>query len=91
MPRRCGIDTSILVRLCTGEPRHDFDRVVAALTHMVESEHVSLLASHMVIGEAYMALQHYFGITKADAKSAMYAVPNSRLYSPQNGFSVLEA
>jgi hypothetical protein len=47
MPRRCGIDTSIL----TGEPAQDFDRVVAALTHLVEVEHVALLASHMVIGE----------------------------------------
>ena len=31
MPRRCGIDTSILVRLATGEPAQDFGRVVAAL------------------------------------------------------------
>jgi hypothetical protein len=51
MPRRCGIDTSILVRMATGEPAQDFDRVVAALTHLVEVEHVALLASHMVIGE----------------------------------------
>jgi hypothetical protein len=39
MPRRCGIDTSILVRLATGEPAKDFDRVVAALTHLVEVDH----------------------------------------------------
>ena len=91
MPRRCGIDTSILVRLCTGEPRHDFDRVVAALTHMVESEHVSLLASHMVIGEAYMALQHHYAVSKPEAKAALRSVLTSGLVAPSGGDAVLQA
>lgn len=40
MPRRCGIDTSILVRLATGEPARDFDHVVAALTHLMDQQPV---------------------------------------------------
>jgi hypothetical protein len=58
MTRRFGMDTTILVRLTTGEPARGFDRVVAALTRLVEVEHVALFARHMVVGEAYIALQH---------------------------------
>lgn len=91
MPRRCGIDTSILVRLCTGEPAHDFDRVVAALTHLVEIEHVPLFASHMVIGEAYIALQHHYAVSKPDAKAALSSVLTSGLVAPSGGDAVLQA
>lgn len=91
MTRRCGIDTSILVRLVTGEPMHDFDRTVAALTHRVEVEHVALFASHMVIGEAYVALQHHYGVSKPDAKTALRSVLSSGLVAPSGGDAVLEA
>jgi predicted nucleic acid-binding protein len=91
MPQRCGIDTSILVRLATGEPAKDFDRVVAALTHGVEVDHSSLFASHMVIGEAYMALQHHYGASKADAKAALRSVLTSGLVAASGGDAVLEA
>lgn len=91
MPRRCGIDTSILVRLATGEPAQDFDRVVAALTHLVEVEHVSLFASHMVIGEAYVALQHHYAVSKPDAKAALRSVLTSGLVAPSGGNAVLDA
>ena len=60
MTQRCGLDTSILVRLATGEPNLDFDKTVAELTRMVESEHIPLFASNMVIGEAYIVLQHHY-------------------------------
>jgi predicted nucleic acid-binding protein len=91
MPRRCGIDTSILVRLATGEPAQDFDRVVAALTHLVEVEHVALFASHMVIGEAYVVLQHHYGVSKPDAKAALRSVLSSGLVAPWGGDLVLDA
>ena len=91
MTRRCGIDTSILVRLSTGEPAQDFDHVVAALTHMVEVEHTPLFASHMVIGEAYIALQHHYTVGKPDAKAALRSVLTSGLVAPSGGDAVLEA
>lgn len=91
MPRRCGIDTSILVRLATGEPAHEFDRVVAALTHLVEVDHVALFASHMVIGEAYVALQHHYAVSKPEAKAALRSVLTSGLVAPSGGDAVLEA
>lgn len=91
MIRRCGIDTSILVRLTTGEPARDFDRTVAALTRLVEAEHVALFASPMVIGEAYIALQHHYGVSKPDAKAALRSVLSSGLVAPSAGEAVLEA
>ena len=91
MAQRCGIDTSMLVRLCTGEPTQDFDRVVAALTHKVESGHVPLFASHMVIGEAYMALQHHYAVSKPEAKAALRSVLTSGLVAPSGGDAVLQA
>lgn len=47
------------MRLTTGEPAQDFDRIVGALTPMVEVKHVRLFASHIVIGKACIALQHH--------------------------------
>ena len=91
MTRRCGIDTSILVRLTTGEPAQDFDLVVVALTHMVEVEHVPLFACHMVIGEAYIALQHHFAVSKREAKAALRSVLTSGLVAPSGGDAVLDA
>ena len=91
MTAHFGIDTSILVRLTTGEPQEAFDEAVAALTEMVEREHASVFASNMVIGEAYIALQHHYGVAKADAKSALRSVLTSGLIAPVGGESVLEA
>ncbi len=91
MTAHFGIDTSILVRLTTGEPQEAFDEAVAALTEMVEREHASVFAGNMVIGEAYIALQHHYGVTKADAKSALRSVLTSGLLAPVGGESVLEA
>jgi predicted nucleic acid-binding protein len=91
MSRRYGIDTSILVRLATGEPEQDFDKVVAALTQLVEVEHIPLFASHMVIGEAYIALQHHYGVAKPNAKAALRSVLTSGLVAPSGGDPVLDA
>jgi hypothetical protein len=90
MPQRCGIDTSILVQLATGEPAQDFDRVVAALTHLVEVDHLALFTSHMVIGEAYVALQHHYAVSKPDAKAALRSVLTSGLVAPWGGDPVLD-
>ena len=58
MSARYGIDTSILVRLVTGLPLAEFEQTLQTLSNMVEKEGAQLHASAMVIGEAYIALQH---------------------------------
>ena len=58
---------------------------------MVEVEHVPLFASHMVIGEAYIALQHHYAVSKPDAKAALRSVLTSGLVAPSGGDAVLDA
>ncbi len=91
---RFGIDTSILVRLLTGDPADGFERCVGRLTALIEHDDAEIFASNQVIGEAYIALQHHYGISKPDARSALISVLKSGLAAPLNGpgvFAALEA
>ena len=90
MTRRFGIDTSILVRLATGDPEVDYLKNLAALTRLVEQEQVEILVSNQVIGEAYMALQFHYGAAKSDARTALATVLQSGLVAAQNGAKVIE-
>ena len=91
MTRRFGIDTSVLVRLLTGDPPADFDRCADALRHLIEAEDAVMLASNQVIGEAYIAVQHHYGVSRADARAALVDVLRSGLIEPLNGRSALAA
>ena len=94
MTRRFGIDTSILVRLLTGEPREDFLDCVAGLIALVEHEGSEIFASNQVIGEAYVAVQHHYRVSKPDARAGLLDVLRSGLVSPMGGpavFAALEA
>lgn len=94
MTARYGIDTSILVRLATGDPETGFQHAVKELTKLVERDQADVFASNQVIGEAYIALQHHYGVSKADAREALISVLKSGLVSPLNGtgaFAALEA
>ena len=91
MTRRFGIDTSILVRLLIGEPAAEFERCVDELSALVENEGAEIFASNQVIGEAYIAVQHHYGVSRSDARSGMLDVLRGGLVSPLNGRSVLDA
>jgi predicted nucleic acid-binding protein len=94
MPARFGIDTSILVRLATGDPEDGFENCVRKLTTLIERDDAEVFASNQVIGETYIALQHHYGVSKAEARAALVDVLSSGLVAPLNGpgvFSALEA
>ena len=91
MTQRFGIDTSILVRLLTGDPAEGFQLCVAALTALVEGEGAEVFASNQVIGEAYIAVQHHYGVSKVEARGSLLSVLGSGLVSPLNGSGVLSA
>jgi predicted nucleic acid-binding protein len=92
MNQRYGIDTSILVRLLTGEPAGDFNKTVSSLERILANEpSAEIFASNQVIGEAYIAVQHHYGVSKAAARSALLTVLSSGLVSPLNGAGVLTA
>jgi len=91
MTARFGIDTSILVRLLTGDPEEGFETCVAALTTLIEGDEAEVFASNQVIGEAYIALRHHYGVSRADARAALVSVLKSGLVAPLNGAGVITA
>ena len=91
MTQRYGIDTSVLVRLITALPEPEYRRCQAELARMVEQERAELFASNQVIGEAYVAVQHHYGVSKANARVALTGALTSGLVAPLNGQPVLRA
>lgn len=91
MTRRFGIDTSVLVRLRTGEPEESFEFCVTKLSALLEDEAAEIFVSNQVIGEAYIAVQHHYGVSKNDAREGLLQVLRSGLVAPLNGKAVLAA
>jgi predicted nucleic acid-binding protein len=63
---RLGLDTSVLLRLLTGEP----EPLAAVAVRRVEARlraGDTVLVSDLVVSEAYFALQHHYGLSKAHA------------------------
>ena len=91
MPRY-GIDTSIFVRLLTGDPEKDFEETKSALEKILTDDAAAEIeVSNMVIAEAYFVLQHHYGVSKEEAKAGLASVMTSGLTKPQRGQDVLEA
>lgn len=85
MTRRYGIDTSILVRLLTGDPPDAFRYCTEALIDIVENQGGELYASNQVIGEAYVAVQHAYGASKPEARQGLTTVLRNHSIRPING------
>ena len=90
MTRRYGIDTSVLVRLLTGTPPDAYSRCVERLLALVGSG-AEVFASNQVIGETFVAVQHHYGVSAADARSELSKALRSGLVAPLNGRTVIEA
>ena len=90
MTRRFGIDTSVLVRLITGKPVEHFDYCLSELRKLVEDHGAEIFASNQVIGEAYIAAQHHYGVSKLDARSELSRTLQSGLVAPLNGRAVID-
>ena len=91
MSPRYGIDTSVLVRLVSGDSPTDFARCVETLRALIEEDGAEILASNQVIGETYVAVQHHYGVSKAAARAALSDVLRSGLVKPLNGRAVIAA
>ena len=90
MIRRYGIDTSVLVRLITNQPAEDTEHCVEELIALVEGG-AEIFASNQVIGETYVAVQHHYGVSKTDARTALLGALRSGLVAPLNGRSIILA
>lgn len=85
-----GIDTSVLVRLVTGQPPDLFRLCVERLSALCAAD-AAVVASNQVIGEAYVTLQRHYGVSKEDARAELRTTLTSGLVAPLNGRAVLDA
>ena len=89
MPRstqRYGIDTSVFVRLLTGHPEADFKKTAKALKQLHDDNPATeVFVSNQVIGEAYITVQHFYGISKPDARKAILHLFDTGIINPLNG------
>ena len=90
MTRRYGIDTSVLVRLITGAPPDAFAHCVKRLSALV-ADGAEIFASNQVIGEAFVAVRHHYGVASVDARSELSKTLRSGLVAPLNGRAIFEA
>ena len=90
MANRYGVDTSVLVRLVTGQPPDGFAYCVETLTGLVQQGDI-VVASNQVIGESFVAAQHHYNQSTDEAREGLDRVLQSGLVAPLNGESVLQA
>lgn len=85
-----GLDTSVVVRLLTGEPRAQAVRAREELDTATKSGAGPLLVSDVVVGEAYFALLHHYAVPHGEAIAALLALlSDSRVLSNGTALEVL--
>jgi len=62
---RCACDTSVIMRLLTGQPLEQFHAAVAFLDE-TEGSGQKVFVSNLVVLESYFACQHHYGMAKID-------------------------
>jgi predicted nucleic-acid-binding protein len=67
---KVGLDTSVVLRLLTGQPVAQAAAAVALLDDLQRRGDRAVL-SDLVVAETYFALQHHYGVKKADALKAL--------------------
>ncbi|MEO0413795.1 MAG: PIN domain-containing protein [Verrucomicrobiota bacterium] len=65
-----GLDTSVVVRLLIGEPSELAEVAIGFLDEVFISGD-KVVVSDVVVGEVYFALQHHYGVPKAEALLAL--------------------
>ncbi len=63
---KVGLDTSVILRLLTGEPEEQAKRALDEVQALIQQGSV-LLVSDLVVSEVYFALQHHYGVPKSEA------------------------
>lgn len=66
----CGLDTSVVLRLLTGEPRELALQAVERVTAVLRGGD-GIVISDLVAAETYYALQFHYKMPKADALAAL--------------------
>ncbi len=61
-----GLDTSVVLRLLTGEPQKQAQIALAEIQELI-GRGVLLIVSDLVVAETYFALQHHYAVPKVEA------------------------
>jgi predicted nucleic-acid-binding protein len=83
-----GLDTSVLVRLLVGEPAELAAKAKGRLLQAHRLRQV-VVASDLVIAEAWYALRHHYGSEPDEIRQALRAMLSSGLVQPEPGSAVL--
>jgi predicted nucleic-acid-binding protein len=67
---RSGLDTSVLMRLLTGQPA-PLAEVAREYLAGVEESGAAVFVSNLVVSEAYFACQHHYQMPKADVLAGL--------------------
>ena len=76
-----GLDTSVILRLVTGEPVEQSEAARLWLTNLLRSGGTAVV-SDLVVAETYHALQYHYGMSKKDALAALFSMFLSRTILP---------
>ena len=60
-----GLDTTVILRLLTGEPEKQFEKAKEFIESQL-AQHKELFVSDLVIAESYFALHHHYEIPKIE-------------------------
>ena len=71
-----GLDTSVVLRLLTGEPSDQAARAEQLLDALFERSEQAVV-SDLVVAESYFALQHHYGVPKGEAVAALRSLLES--------------
>ena len=85
-----GIDTSVVIRLVTGQPPDTHAYCLERLNQLV-NEGIVVIASNQMIREAFATIQFRYGMARSDARAGLLRALTGGLVAPQNGPDVLVA
>lgn len=83
-----GLDTSVVLRLLTGEPADHAQAAVDRLERAARAGE-SVLVSNLVVLESYHALQHHFGMPRNDASALLVSFLSSPVARPESADTLL--
>jgi predicted nucleic acid-binding protein len=84
-----GLDTSVVLRLVTGEPKAQAVRALELLRDM-QDRGDRVLVSDLVIAEAYFALHWHYKVPKSEAVGTLLDFLQSGEVAPETGGRALE-
>jgi predicted nucleic-acid-binding protein len=87
--RSVGLDTSVVLRLLTEDPKDQANLAKKKLDVAFKSKK-TVFISDLVISEVYFGLQHHYGVPKSAAKKALIQLLESKKVNPEkNGKALL--